>query len=370
MKRSDPNFSIAIVDDNAEFLEKLRSALERDLVGEKVELREWRPVDGQNPVEFFNGMVDNNTLLVVTDYDLTKGGMTGMFGANVISWCQDKLIPVGDFSRQNIGTTELKEDALFEFRIPTDIENSASFASRLFRGFRSLRELLSGDDIDLQTIRGPAQAMAIVLGRPEEENLFALYMPPLGAANAPLAASLRAGANQDKNPDDTERVRLLSYVVGHILANAVLRYCGPILSPEAMCAYVAAPFSERESIGGIFGDALYRGPFSHGLNYYWRSNVDQLIAVEAAEIQDEVEYESSGARNRAVVEIMLHRKLATHDCTRCGGVNGGYLCPFTKRPVCERIDCSVASNNWIPAGATASRIEKDFYDEWAPILGF
>jgi hypothetical protein len=364
---SDSQASIVIIDDEEELLNKLREALERDLVQDNVEIRTWKPDEGQNAIDEFERQVDDNTMLVVTDYDLTKNGLTGLFGVSVVSWCQARLIPVGDFSRANL-TTLPKEPALFELRVPSDIEGGASYTARMFRGFRQLRHMLVSDTVDLKSVESPAQVLAALLGRPQLESQFALYMSLLGAANASLLDSLRSEPSPDEVTSNAEKERLLAYVLGHVLANAVLRYPGPILSEVALCAYLATTEEEATAVGDIFGEAVYSGPFSVGATYYWRSEVDRTIDLESATIED-ASSESSGGFNRAVIEQILGRPLARHDCSRCGGTNGGYLCPFTGRTVCERADCSVAANSWIPAGADVSRIERDFYQEWSPLLG-
>jgi hypothetical protein len=237
----------------------------------------------------------------------------------------------------------------------------------MFRGFKTLRELLADGVIDLAALGSPAEVLAVLLDRPQQESQFALYMSLLGT-NASLLDRLRSVLATGNADNSVEKERLISYVIGHVLLNAILRYPGPILSERALCAYLATTVQEADSIGPTFSDAVYSGPFSGGADFYWRSDVDAAIDQHAAAIGD-VEFETSGEFNRAVIEMVLDRSLADHDCPRCYGKNGGYLCPFTDRVVCERADCSVAANSWIPAGADLSRVERDFYDEWSPLLG-
>ena len=86
--------------------------------------------------------------------------------------------------------------------------------------------------------------------------------------------------------------------------------------------------------------------------------------------KNSVDYEEmSDTERRAIVEAEVGRTLGRHACDRCQGERGGYWCPFAKRPVCERKDCSVGSSNLIPQGAGLTRIERDFYDTWIPLLG-
>lgn len=360
--------SVVLIDDNEEKLNELQRALEIKLSEDDVGIKAWKPTNGEDPFDRFNELVDSDTVLVVTDYDLTKAGLTGLFGVSIVSWCQARFIPAGDFSRGNLGSLP-SEPNLFELRVPTEIEEAARYTTAMFHGFKDLRDTLEEGSVNIASLRSPAEVLAAVVDRPALENQLALYMSLLGAANASLLDSLRRTFSQNEQISEADKVRLLSYVIGHVLANAVMRYPGPILSETALCAYLATQDEEGEALRGIFySKARYDGPFSSGAHYYWRDGVDGVIAQHVASIGDAV-FETFGEFNRAVAEVILERPLANHGCRRCSGTKGGYWCPFTKRPVCERPDCSVASNSWIPPGADVTRVERDFYEEWAPLLG-
>lgn len=363
----EKRLSIVVIDDNQDLLTKLQTALARELAPDGVEIRTWKPDVNEKPRDEFQRRVDENTVLVVTDYDLTQNGLTGLFGVSIVSWCQSRAIPVGDFSRANVPNLP-KQSTLFELRVPSSIDEGARYTARMFRGFRDLREELASDAVNLKLVRSPAEVLATVLKRPQQESQFALYMSSLGAASASLSGDPSFAPPSDDITINAKKERILAYVLGHVLANAVLRYPGPILSERALCAYVATTESEAEAIGVLFREAIYVGPFSAGATYYWRSDVDRIIDRESATVED-TGFDTWGAFNRAVIEKRLGAHLASHECLRCEGRNGGYLCPFTARTVCERADCSVAANSWIPAGADVSRIEREFYDEWAPLLG-
>lgn len=360
--------SLVLIDDNEEKLNELHHALQMHMSEDDVGIKAWKPTDGEDPFQKFNELVDDDTVLVVTDYDLTKGGLTGLFGVSIVSWCQARFIPVGDFSRGNLAGLP-SDPNLFELRVPTEIEEAARYTTTMFRGFRDLRDTLEDGSVDLTSLRSPAEVLATVIERPTLESQLALYMSLLGAANASLLDSLRKAFSQKERIPEDDKIRLLSYVIGHVLANAVMRYPGPILSEEALCAYLATVGEERAALRGIFDtEARYDGPFSSGAQYYWRDGVDDIIAQHVSSIGD-ASFETFGELNRAVAEKILNRQLANHECVRCSGTKGGYWCPFTRRPVCERPDCSVAANSWIPPGADLTRVERGFYDEWAPLVG-
>jgi hypothetical protein len=189
-----------------------------------------------------------------------------------------------------------------------------------------------------------------------------------GSANSSLVERLRSYALPEKVPTSADKAQLLAYVLGHVLLNAILKFPGPILSEKALCAYVATTTDEIETIVPLFGAALYSGPFSDGARYFWREDVDEALDAIGTTIADQ-QFEDFGDFNRKAIETVLSKKLAIHECKRCGGLKGGFLCPFTRRPVCQRADCSVSASSWIPQGAQLSRVEREFYNEWAPLLG-
>jgi hypothetical protein len=361
--------SILIIDDNETVLDGLSTQLAKVLPSD-VEVRRWLPTaDGDDPQKTFDSLVDDETVMVATDYDLTSKGMRGLFGLTIVGWCQARSIPVGDFSRGP--RRELPDEPnLFELRVPPTDFDGARFIASAVEGFRTIRDALSHDESLFDHGSNLAAIIAHVLGRPHLDNQFALYMTRLGASNASLIQRLRDFANPAEAPDNNDKVQVLTYVLGHVLLNSILRFPGPLLSDEGLAAYLATTLDEVNAVQGLFAAAIYTGPFSSGSRWYWREDVDTKLD-ELGEPIANSQFAGFGDFNRAAVQQALGRDLANHICEReaCGGRKGGYLCPFTHRPVCERGDCSVPSSSWIPQGAQLSRVERDYYDEWAPLLG-
>jgi hypothetical protein len=359
--------SILLIDDKEKLLADLVSALSTQLAPDEAEIRTWTPRGEEDPEAAFEARIDNGTALVVTDYDLTGQGQTGLFGLSIVAWCQAKAVPVGDFSRKLKGLS--KEPNLFELRIPSDVERAAPFIASIYRGFRTLTEALAEHSDLIDKKRSPAGVLAEILGVAEAESQFALYGLRLGTGNAALVDKIMRTAPKETEPTKDEKRSLLSYIVGHLLVNAVLRFPGPILSTRSLVAYVGSNISETEAILGLFTDAAYSGPFSQLDKFFWLSKIDAILDEWAKTLPADFKAETIGGFNRAILEVQMKRELTRHDCHRCGGENGGFICPFTGKTVCQRSDCSVGSNSWIPQGAKLCRIERDFYEEWAPILG-
>jgi len=264
--------SIVIIDDTTEFLRELVDALRQLLPAQEVEIREWAPSrDKADPKAEFEARVDAGTVLVVTDYDLTGHGLTGLFGTAIVGWCQAKALPVGDYSRANVGALP-QEPNLFELRIPNQAHRAAPVIAAVFRGFHRIRTEMLAKAESLREQRSPSAVLASLLAVPELESQFTLYNIR-GSAHAALVDRITSTESVDIEPTDTEKAVLLAYIVGHMLLNSVLRFPGPILSGEALCAYCASATAETETLAQFFGAAKYAGPFSEVDRFLDRKSV-------------------------------------------------------------------------------------------------
>jgi hypothetical protein len=352
--------NLVIVDDIDAHLQELATAVAKELNGEQPEIRRWAPAEKEDSKANFDRLVDEETILVVTDYDLTSNGRTGLFGSSIVAWCQARAIPVGALP---------SEPNQYEIRIPTDADKAGKYIAGVYRGFRQIRSALEAS-AGLLEKKSPIAVLAEILERPREENQLALYGMRLASANAALLDQINAASPANVEPSVDDKKKLLCYVVGHLLLNVILRFPGPILNQRALAAYVAVNASEEAILATLFKAAQYNGPFCDVEPYYWLSDVDSVLNEMTALLPSELSPETRGELHREAIELRLGKKLPRPECNRCNGVNGGFLCPFTQRTVCQLPYCSVGSSGWIPQGARLCRIEKDFYDEWAPMLGF
>ena len=355
--------AILFVDDKAEQLQELTDSVRAEIQDQNVDIRIWIPTAGDDPRRVFEEKLADDTTLVVTDQDLTGEGQTGLFGSTIVEWCQQRAVPVADYSRGNVGDLK-KEPDLFEIRVPR-AKNAAKFVTGVFRGFAAINASVAADE-DLWNERSPAAVLARVVEAPDAESDFALYAVRLASASGALTSRVIDAAGPADEPSQKTKRALLAYIVGHLLLNSVLRYPGPILSLRALKAYLATDDAGSSQVLKLFEAARYHGPFAELDTFHWLSRVDEILE---AIIPPDVSTETNGELHRKAVEGSLHVTLAQHACPRCNGQNGGFLCPFTNRTVCLLPACSVGSNSWIPQGARLCRIERDFFDEWSPILG-
>ena len=358
--------AILLIDDE---WSKLRSLAAR--VRDKVEaatVREWYPREDEDPSAAFHRLAGDDTVLVVTDYDLTTA-VRGLFGHSVVAWCRNQFIPVGDFSRGHREALSTEPD-LFELRVPRDEEGAVTHIVRMFKGFRRIRTGIEQEPALLSGGRSPAQVLATLLGRKGLESQLAPYLSRPGLFNSSLLDTLTSRASGDEDEKAAEKAKLLTYILGHVLVNAVMKYPGPILAEGSLCAYLAISVEDLEKVAGLFESAKYTGPFDDGERLFWRDDVDNVVEELARKFEvDDSSFRSFGDYHRAVISQALDAPLAKHECDRCDGVKGGFWCPFTKRAVCERSDCSSTASSWVPSGAYACRVERIFFEEWSPILG-
>ena len=353
---------IVLIDDDASGLDSLHAAVAARLP--LVSIAKWHPVsDDDAEVEFQNLVGDGETVLVATDQDLT-GGLRGFFGATIVRWCQQRAIPVADFSRRPSPPFQRDAD-LFELRIPANVDDGAAYIEATYYGFTELAAAISALDLDPGTT-SLAKYLAHAVQRPHLESDFALYRLENGgtAVAERVIGSRSATSTGGQSPEAA-----ISYTLGHYLVNVIARFAGPLLGIDALCAYVGTATDEGPELADVFRAARYEGPFSRLDRLFWRESVD-------AHLDDLPGWDTNpasdiGASRRAAIEAVLGRPLAPHACDRdrCNGMRGGYHCPLTNRPVCIRSDCSVAASSWIPSGASSSRVERDYHDEWAPLLG-
>jgi hypothetical protein len=356
--------SILLIDDDANLIQELADRVAEALPEIKVNV--WVPAKDEDGEAKFNEWLKDDAQLVITDYDLSTSGLGGLYGYTIVEWCQQAIVPVGNFSR-GLKQPRTEEPKLYEIRISTNVDIAVREIVSIYQGFRDLGgSLWNAEENEGAQLRSPLVALEIALKGATNLGLFDLYATNYGGANNALSKLL---VDERGHHDKAERRRVLTYISGHLLLNRILRYPGPIPHLSALAAYCGTTDAAEEVLCDAFSSCEYDGPFHELGKHFWLECVDMALEERATELKVDTETETVGAYNRLVVEAGAKKTLPRHNCQRCQGENGGFWCPFTKRAVCLRPNCSVAATSWIPRGAQLSRIERDFYDEWAPILG-
>ena len=357
--------TILLIDDEECLLAELRERLTEGLAGEDVKVKGWQPrASDELPKAMLEKLAPKGTALVVTDYNLTKRGMRGLEGPAVESWCRNRFIPVGQFSRGHVDELP-REPGLFSMRVPERTGPAVKYIVAVYRGFKEVRERVGQGNWSNHTI---SSITAEIMGCRHCEPAVSLYFSRLGSSTGGLGEYLRRKETAGEAREAL--VEVLCYVIGHVILNLILGYPGPVLPRETLAAYLAVPIEEAEEVVARAGIGSYEGPFSEVQPLVWRKDVDEAMekAVDVGAREGPLD---AGGYNRYAAGMLLGREPRAHDCKRgeCGGELGGFWCPFTRRTVCLRADCSHAASAWIPDGADLCRVEAEFYEDYAPLLG-
>lgn len=349
---------LLLIDDNVAVVDALETAVRKAMGSMEFELEKWIPSREDGSVRAkLTELFDTRPTLVVTDHDLEENGNYGLMSGTVISRCQVEAIPVGVYSREL--NAELAEPELFDFRFPHEAEEAGSAIATILTGFHHLASLLKQRNHRVSS-ESWSQTIAQILDRPHAASSFSLYSVRSGAAQHGLIEHLQT---QFGEADALEMLE--TYVIGHLLANGILRYPGPLMSDLDLCSYLAVADDRADAVRGLFAACQYDGPFSFGRHFYWHAAVEEQLDGMLGD--NDGDLDDPECRRQLVSGAIGDP--GRHVCQRCEGVRGGYRCPYTNRTVCDRADCSVPTSSWIPPGAYLSRAEKDYFDAWSPLLG-
>lgn len=352
--------TVVVIDDIQEHLDGLVEALERDHPA--ISVSPWRPKPDEPSIEeTFQKLLTAPVDLVATDHDLTQNGPGGLLGSTIASWCLERYVPVCDFSRKPPDKLP-RERSFFEMRIAPDLSESerAAEIARLALGFAQTRRALAARE----ATGSLSLDLALVVGDQALADELAPYLMGVSVAHSQLLQQLRDDRSDGASAPDPLALR--TFVVGHLLVNAVLEFPGPIFSVDHLLAYCSTGQESAGLLTEYFSDCVYKGPFSRASAYFLRSEVDAKLEVLARNHTD-IPFDERRYR-RDLLEVELG-ELAPHGCERCAGKQGGYWCPFTLRAVCLQDNCSVGSVSWVPRGATLCRVEYRYYQELEPLLG-
>ncbi|MEW8333954.1 MAG: hypothetical protein AB2692_23700, partial [Candidatus Thiodiazotropha sp.] len=106
----------------------------------------------------------------------------------------------------------------------------------------------------------------------------------------------------------------------------------------------------QDEVKGCFQDAIYTGPFDGVDNFWWRVRLDQIL---------------DGLDGPEYVESIAEITVSECKCSVTGTSPAGYYDIITKQPI--SYNESVGDMQWIPPGADLTRINKQTYEEEAPL---
>ncbi len=356
------NNHIYIIDDEEEILNQLKDGVESNLQSKEIKVECWQPSSASvNPLTKISEILADNPLLIVTDFDLTKNGIKGLIGPSIVEFCQNSLIPVCEYSRQSI--IKFPETPnLYKIYLSRNIARASHEIASICLGFKQVRDYFN-EDHNIKEL-SYATALANLLERDKLYYEFSKYIESYNKVNQFIVEEVK---KNDENGNVDKMKKIFVYMVGHVLLNTILRYPGPIISENVLCAYMGVSTEDSEKLGKKFTKAIYSGPFDKIDKFYWLEDVDRILEKVYQEMNETLEIDQIGEFNHALA-LQIEPSLRSHNCVQCKGKFGGYYCPFTKKTVCDKEECSIVSDRWLPNGANMCRIHRSYYDGWEPLF--
>lgn len=206
-------------------------------------------------------------------------------------------------------------------------------------GFEMLVSKLQANASLLRSEVGPAGILADLLGRP------ALKADLLGYTSQNFFFFSLPSQSDDRA---TERYAVQ---LGYWLHNYILAFPGPILNAEASAAFLnlQADSFKHNDVQSVVSSCRYAGPFGELDDYYWKTDLGDLL-------------------NELDGDIANAPTLKGHELTRVDSrpYVGAYYCVLTQEVI--RDDEAAVNPDWIPVGASITRIKESEFDELGPML--
>lgn len=368
---------IILIDDNPEMQARLRTALEPLLNG-KYEVEAWSAQDAQDRYKanvdgesnesnadedvwfrFFSK--EQNVAIVVADHDLSGYNAVRISESAIADACRQAFTPICTYHRApSAKSTGQSLRGIYgqtkSFTITLEMSPGKEIAAAtniisLADGFEFIREkfFTISDDVKQQ---GPAAILAGILGMPGLTNAFSLYAT--GPSLASDAIYHISQSNIERKTVAADLDARLPFILGCWLTNYILPFPGLILNTKASASFLNIQTDHFLSNIDAFGDARYVGPFSGAENYWWRTELEQILI--SSDSEDGMEHLEA-----------LGIKVSPSVCVSTNSSPAGYYCIVQREPI--SLDASVGNLGWIPQGAHLSRIDQNIYDTVAHMMG-
>lgn len=224
-------------------------------------------------------------------------------------------------------------------------------AAGIFHGF----ERIKGEYAKLSRKPStPASALAAILEKPQTESRIALY----GSGVQGFLKEVFTFYDPEKGkPDKEELCKRMPRILGNWLLLSILRFPGILVNETAAASYLnvdCSTFEKKKEVQEKFKDAQYIGPFSELGSWWWRAELDVLLAE--AQCEDGREFLAKKQ------SIEVNECLDPHS-----GERAGYYCMLTRDPVSP--ENSRGGVSWFPSGADLARIRKDKFEQITALVG-
>jgi len=233
----------------------------------------------------------------------------------------------------------------------SDDQEFGKVCAGLYHGFEKIRG-------DLKKIKKhefakmtPPEILARILNKKEEVDRIALY----GAGEQDALQELLPYYEQSKFKASAINARY-HRVLGNWLYNSLLRFPGILVNEVAAASYlgIAVKNFKNKAVQKLFEAAAYKGPFAECDKWWWRRDLDKMIAAESCKTG----FEYANKKGKSVSACR---------CSEGKHFKAGYYCMIRQEPVCE--DDSRGGISWFPGGADLARVSLSEYQKIGPFMG-
>jgi hypothetical protein len=221
----------------------------------------------------------------------------------------------------------------------------------LYLGFERIRAALNKIKEQDFANMTPPDILANILGKKEELDHIALYGAGEQDALQELLPYYKSATS------DTSAIKARYHrVLGNWLYSSILRFPGILVNEVAAASYLGIAvrdFTEKP-VQKLFEKAVYLGPFADCGKWWWRRELDKIIA--AAKCRTGFEY----AKKRG-------RQVRPCRCSEENHPQAGYYCMIRQKPVCEKH--SRGGISWFPGGADLARVSSLEFEKIGPFVG-
>lgn len=298
---------------------------------------------------------EEDIICIVSDHDLSGLNNIRISESVLANACKKVSIPICTYHRQSKNTTESHKlrksiNQSRSFSIEIDITNkyAANEIISIAKGFLLLKNEINLKEID-ELKKGPSFIISSILKKPELETNFSRY-----SSSNTLASDIIKNKNDFISDGNLLKIKI-PFILGCWLYNYILPFPGVILNSIAAASFINLDVDSFNEYNELFNAAKYTGPFSENTNYWWRHDLDKILIENNCE---------DG------VELLQKHHITTASPCKCSVSQespAGFYCLVTQLPI--SLEESTGNLSWVADGADLCRINKEIYDQLAPMMG-
>ncbi len=297
--------------------------------------------------------------LIVCDKELAIYSKVHVTSDSIVSAVAESLgIPICLYERGDKETggvlDKFKRWKQKEIVVDEDRRSFGLECAGLYRGFASISRAIKEIPPRQFSTLTPADILARLLGKKEEADRIALY----GAGEQSMLVELLPYYDHQSKSHPTRAIKQRYYrVLGNWLYNSVLRFPGIVVNRTAAASFLNINQDDflKPRVQKLFTSAAYSGPFSECGQWWWRRDLEKLLA--AAECETGLDY----AKKEGL------KRLRLCPCAHDGSHSAGYYCMISEMPICE--EHSRGGISWFPGGADLARISQEQFAKIGPFMG-